>query len=542
MFKGGFRHSFIPFPNETAQILPQRNFFSIVYPQKSIKNDRFLPAILPELGFSKKIAKKTLAKREVIRNNCQSKLNFVSFFDLKGEKTMRQRVFHCLFVVAAVLATAISAFAQDAEPVEKKETPRAEVVFVLDSTGSMSGLIEGAKQKIWSIANSIISQDPAPEIKIGLISYRDRGDEYVTQIMDLTDDIDAVYAKLQSFRAAGGGDSPESVNQALNEAVTKMSWSPADQNVYRVIFLVGDCPPHMDYDDDVKYPETCKLAMEKFIIINTVQCGNYDETTPIWQEIAKKSEGQFVQIAQTGGMIVIRTPYDDDIAKLTKELSSTVIPYGSMETQAAVVGKLRMAESADVVSNASRAAYNVKSKGRAVQGKGDLVQSLADDDIALEAVEEEYLPEDMKGLSKEELEKVVKEKTAKRAELNAKILDLSKKRDTWLAENAKKIEAERRARIAADRASGAKFRGRMAAPRMEALGASRLEIAPAAAAPVPAYADAMEMDAPAAAPAYEFAAPAAAAPAMEPAAEEDSASFDDSVSDIISNQMKKKEK
>lgn len=461
---------------------------------------------------------------------------------------MRQRVFHCLFALAAVLATC-SAFAQDAPKpeselaekpaAEKKETPRAEVVFVLDSTGSMSGLIEGAKQKIWSIANSIISQDPAPEIKIGLISYRDKGDEYVTQIMDLTDDIDAVYAKLQSFRAAGGGDAPESVNQALNEAVTKMSWSPADQNVYRVIFLVGDCPPHMDYDDDVKYPETCKLAMEKFIIINTVQCGNYDDTTPIWQEIAKKSEGQFVQIAQTGGMIVIRTPYDDDIAELTKELSSTVIPYGSMETQAAVVGKLRMAESADVVSNASRAAYNVKSKGRAVQGKGDLVQSLADEDIALEAVEEQYLPEDLKNLSKEELEKVVKEKTAKRAELNAKILDLSKKRDTWLAENAKKIEAERKARIAADRASaGARFKGRMAAPRMEALGSARIEAemaVPAAAAPAPAYAPAMEMDAPAA---------EMAAPAMEPAMEEDadSASFDDSVSDIISNQMKKKEK
>ena len=456
---------------------------------------------------------------------------------------MRQRVFHCLFALAAVLATALSAFAQDApkpeaEPAEKpaaekKETPRAEVVFVLDSTGSMSGLIEGAKQKIWSIANSIISQDPAPEIKIGLISYRDKGDEYVTQIMDLTDDIDAVYAKLQSFRAAGGGDMPESVNQALNEAVTKMSWSPADQNVYRVIFLVGDCPPHMDYDDDVKYPETCKLAMEKFIIINTVQCGNNSSTTPIWQDIAKKSEGQFVQIAQTGGMIVIRTPYDDEIAALTRELSSTVIPYGSMETQAAVVGKLKRAERADAVLNASRAAFNVKSGGRAVQGKGDLVQSLADDDMALEAVEEAYLPEEMKGLSKDELEKVVKEKTAKRAELNAKILDLSKKRDTWLAENAKKIEAERKAHIAADRASGARFSGRKA-PRMEALGSARMEMArPAAAAPRRAYAPAMEYSEPVA---------EMAEPDMEPAMEEDSASFDDSVSDIISNQMKKKEK
>ena len=101
--------------------------------------------------------------------------------------------------------------------------PRVEVAFVLDSTGSMGGLIEGAKQKIWSIANSIIAQKPTPEVRIGLLTYRDRGDEYVTKRFDLTDDIDAVFRNLQSFAADGGGDDPESVNQALHEAVTDFS-------------------------------------------------------------------------------------------------------------------------------------------------------------------------------------------------------------------------------------------------------------------------------------------------------------------------------
>ncbi|MGA2640709.1 MAG: VWA domain-containing protein, partial [Spirochaetia bacterium] len=64
--------------------------------------------------------------------------------------------------------------------------PRVEVAFVLDSTGSMGGLIEGAKQKIWSIANGIIAQKPTPEVRIGLVTYRDRGDEYVTKKFDLT--------------------------------------------------------------------------------------------------------------------------------------------------------------------------------------------------------------------------------------------------------------------------------------------------------------------------------------------------------------------
>src|SRR6266436_2053147 len=111
----------------------------------------------------------------------------------------------------------------------KTSRPRMEVCFVLDTTGSMTGLIEGAKQKIWSIANEMISTKPTPEIRLGLVAYRDRGDEYVTKSFDLTNDIDAVYGQLRSFRADGGGDTPESVNEALDEAVRKMSWSQDKQ-------------------------------------------------------------------------------------------------------------------------------------------------------------------------------------------------------------------------------------------------------------------------------------------------------------------------
>src|SRR3954447_9484529 len=97
-----------------------------------------------------------------------------------------------------------------------KERQQIEVCFVLDTTGSMGGLIEGAKQKIWSIANTIIAVADKPQIKIALVGYRDRGDQYITKVFDLTDDIDTVFKNLMAFKAEGGGDGPESVNQALN--------------------------------------------------------------------------------------------------------------------------------------------------------------------------------------------------------------------------------------------------------------------------------------------------------------------------------------
>src|SRR5438105_10070703 len=162
-----------------------------------------------------------------------------------------------LKLLAILIACSQPLFAKTEEPKGKQEKPHIEVCFVLDTTGSMGGLIEGAKQKIWSIANEMVSAKPTPEIRLGLVAYRDRGDEYVTKVFDLTNDIDATYAQLQSFRAAGGGDTPESVSEALDDAVKKISWS-ADKQVLKIIFLVGDAPPHMDYADGPKYPQVCK--------------------------------------------------------------------------------------------------------------------------------------------------------------------------------------------------------------------------------------------------------------------------------------------
>jgi len=223
--------------------------------------------------------------------------------------------------------------------------PRIEVCFVLDTTGSMGGLIEGAKQKIWSIANEMISTKPTPELKLGLIGYRDRGDEYVVKSFQLTDDIDSIYGHLRDFKAEGGGDEPESVNEALAEAIEKMPWSQ-DRKVLKIIFLVGDAPPHLDYADGPKYPELCRIAAKKDLIINTVQCGNIAETTPIWKEIAKLSEGSYAAIAQSGGVAVIATPMDNELARLNKKIGATLIPYGDAALQREVAAKQAFAESA----------------------------------------------------------------------------------------------------------------------------------------------------------------------------------------------------
>ena len=159
---------------------------------------------------------------------------------------------------------------------------RIEVVFVLDTTGSMGGLIHAAKEKIWSIASTLAQAQQTPAISMGIVAYRDRGDAYVTQVIDLNQDLDSMYAKLMDFAADGGGDGPEAVNEALEAAIHRMSWSQ-DPSVYKVAFLVGDAPPHMDYQDDVKYPQIVAAAAAKGIVVNTIQCGSMSETVTPWQ-------------------------------------------------------------------------------------------------------------------------------------------------------------------------------------------------------------------------------------------------------------------
>jgi hypothetical protein len=339
---------------------------------------------------------------------------------------------------AGLLLASAAAFAAAPGGISAATKPRIEVAFVLDSTGSMSGLIEGAKQKIWSIANSIIARTPVPEVRIGLVTYRDRGDEYVTRRFDLTDDLDAVFANLRTFSADGGGDDEESVNQALNEAVSKLAWS-ADASVLKIVFLVGDYPPHMDYRDDVKYPLTCRDAAKRGIIINTVQCGDVPSTTPVWRDIARLSEGAYVALAQSGNMAVVATPYDDEIARTSAALGETVIAYGDSARREEATKKVAEAAAAPASVSADRAAFNLASGGKAIQGLGDLVADVAAGTVDVAKVKLDLLPPEMQKLSPAQRAALVGEVQKKRDALNATLANLASKRATFLDQEQKRL-------------------------------------------------------------------------------------------------------
>lgn len=337
--------------------------------------------------------------------------------------------------LAVALMLPLSTGAADEKPAASSGDSKIEVVFVLDTTGSMGRLIEGAKAKIWAICNQIASGKPTPELKVGLVAFRDRGDEYITRKIDLSEDLDDIYAQLKKFEAKGGGDAPESVNEALRVAVNDVKWTKGD-DVLRLIFLVGDAPPHMDYADDVKYPETCKKACEKGITINTIQCGNDAQCAQHWKAICSKAEGSYVQIQQDGGVApAIPTPFDPHLAAINGELSRSTVVFGGKAEQMRAAGLAKDAEALPAPAAAERAAYNAKAGQNAAY---DLIDGIKRGRVKLEDLKEEQLPPELKKLKLEERKAYLEKLDKHRQALQKQALMLDKLRSDYIAKEMKK--------------------------------------------------------------------------------------------------------
>ncbi|HKJ50249.1 MAG TPA: vWA domain-containing protein [Gammaproteobacteria bacterium] len=360
-------------------------------------------------------------------------------------KTLNARL--TVLALVAVTAAGIAAFPAIKKAQAIQQTPpaisqagdrRIEVVFVLDTTSSMSGLIQAAKDKIWSIASTMASAQQKPDIRMGLVAFRDRGDAYVTRVFDLSDDLDSMYASLMDFRAQGGGDGPESVNQALYDAIHKISWSQ-DERVYKVAFLVGDAPPHMDYADDVKYPATLAAAKRKGIVVNTIQSGQHQYTRPAWQEIASLGNGEYFQVEDSGNAVAVATPYDEKLSRLAAELEDTRLFYGDEEARAAQKAKIdagaKLRRELSPEALARRSAYNATRSGeKNLLGESELVDAVTSGKVELDDIAEENLPLSLQAMAPEEQKAVIAEQAKRRDELKREIGKLSESRDRFIEE------------------------------------------------------------------------------------------------------------
>lgn len=306
-----------------------------------------------------------------------------------------------------------------------------DVVFALDTTGSMGGLLDGAKRTIFSIATHIKETNGNASLRIGLVAYRDIHDDYVTRVYPMTEDIDSIFADMTQLTAGGGGDLPEHVNKALSD-VLAMPWR---DKAAKMVFLVGDAPPAPRGDA----PDADTLAAQaaaRQITINTVRCGGNGQTEVAWQQIAALAGGEYSSIAQDGGVREIATPYDAEMAALSRRIDESTIIYGDEGDRTRYGRKMAAAAAAPAPTAAARADYYVKAKPGKSRDDKDLIGGLAEGKMSMSDLEVEKLPEDLRAMNEADRAAQIKAKAEERNRLQGQLKELTTKRREYLAKEA----------------------------------------------------------------------------------------------------------
>ncbi len=336
-------------------------------------------------------------------------------------------------LTALVLAFSNAAFADRAviaKPSDPTAARHVDLVIALDTSGSMDGLIDSARQKLWDIVNLLGHAKPMPTLRVGLISYGgtdgyDPARGWVRTESDLTTDLDSIYAKLFALHTSGGD---EYVARAVHVASTEMSWSK-EANALKIVFVAGNEPATQD--PRIPVTEAISEARNHNIFVNTIYCGSETaEEAHGWRQAAALGHGQYASIDQNH-VAVISTPMDAELGQLSQKLNQTYIAYGALgaEKSANQAAQDRNAIASGPAAAPARAEAKASSLYRA--DDWDLVDAKKSGKKIAEMTPAQ-LPEPMRHMKPEEREAFVGKKAKEREAIQKRIAELSQKRDAFI--------------------------------------------------------------------------------------------------------------
>ncbi len=173
---------------------------------------------------------------------------------------------------------------------------KTEVMFILDTTGSMGDEITYLQKDFSAIAGEVADENMTFSVNF----YKDEGDSYVTRCNPFTDDITAVQSTLNQEYADGGGDTPEAVAQILDEVITQGEWS---ENTNKIAFLIFDAPPHSGGGNEAKLKAAASAAAEKGIHLVPVVASNAERETELFgRALAIMTNSNYVFLTDDSGI------------------------------------------------------------------------------------------------------------------------------------------------------------------------------------------------------------------------------------------------
>lgn len=309
-----------------------------------------------------------------------------------------------------------------------------QVALLLDTSGSMSGLISQAKSQLWNILNELARTEKNGDdinLEIALYEYgnpsKSKFANQVNRLTEFTTDMDLISEKLFALNTSGGD---EYCGTVIQESLNDLNWN--NDNSLKVIYIAGNEPFTQGM---ISFETACKNAVKKGVAINTIYCGKY--TTGIkdqWKAGAHAGGGDYLNIDHNQETVYIDTPFDDELNDLNTKLNKTYIPYGAKGADKSYNQSLQdlNASSISKSNNANRAAF--KSSRAYKNADWDLVDAYnANSNIVQEV---EVVVDSLQDITAAKLEATILKVSKERKDIQSAIQDLNKKRNKYQAENA----------------------------------------------------------------------------------------------------------
>lgn len=319
-----------------------------------------------------------------------------------------------------------------------------QMAILLDTSGSMEGLIEQAKTQLWKIVNEMAlakKGNESPRLEVALYEYgKDSipaSEGYLRMIAPLSEDLDRISEELFKLTTNGGS---EYCGKVIQSAANGLNWSKSNDD-FKVIFIAGNEP---FTQGEVDYKVACKGAISKGIIVNTIHCGDYQTgVSTSWKDGADLADGKYMNIDQNLKIVQIPAPQDQKIIELGNELNTTYVAYGSggsaRKERQAKQDKNAASVSAEVMVQRAAA----KSTAQYSNVAWDLVDAEKEGKIKIEDIKDEDLPAEMKKMNKQERKDYIEKLKKKRTEIQGKIQQLKQERDKYVAGKQKEMTGDK---------------------------------------------------------------------------------------------------
>ncbi len=345
--------------------------------------------------------------------------------------------------ILAVLVLVIGMLTLPTAAKKSKPKPLIQMAILLDTSGSMEGLIEQAKTQLWKIVNEMAlakQKGISPRLEVGLYEYGKSSipasEGYMRMIVPLSEDLDLLSEELFKLRTNGGS---EYCGMVIQSAVKGLKWTESNDHL-KVIFIAGNEP---FTQGSVDYKNACKESITNGIIVNTIFCGNYQTgINTQWKDGADLADGKYMNIDQNKKIAHVSAPQDKKIVALGKQLNRTYVAYGKTGGQKKERQKRQDFNAASANEAVMVQRSVTKASKQYTNVAWDLVDAEKEGKVKVEELDEKELPEEMKKMSKKERKEYIEKKKKEREEIQGKINKLKKERDKYVADRRKKGAAE----------------------------------------------------------------------------------------------------